>query len=277
MHDPPDIANRGQASDELMLRRQWNHVEITHCKGQMATFGGPTEQLGHLPRLCSTVAEIRVVWFTALVRRVGVGVEDLDDLFRSRAIADLCVCDTFANIPITTPKGRWTTVQGVAIHGTLLNGPTRKDGQSSAKGRAMVEFAIWENQPCLAADALVVFLGKTLLKSDNMRLGAGYGQLATDFRDPFSSELGDVLETPAVECDEVEIIRQVLHFWPLRNNVICEFAMGLIKLKNLECKGSENLALRPHLPTLNCAYGGFDAQPGFGTKVTCSWRNSARS
>lgn len=77
----------------------------------------------------------------------------------------------------------------------------------------MVVLAIGEDEAGLAADGEVVFLAKDFLEGDDVRLRGGGGDAAADFGEALVAELGDVLEAPAVEGDDVDVGGELVHFW----------------------------------------------------------------
>jgi len=63
----------------------------------------------------------------------------------------------------------------------------------------MIELAIRQYMLCLLPNRIVVLLRPALLESDNVWLRTGGGDLVSDFGKALIAQLGDELETPAIE------------------------------------------------------------------------------
>ena len=55
-------------------------------------------------------------------------VEDLNNVLSSGSIANLGACDTFTDIPVSSPEGSRAAVEGILEHGALLDRPATEDG-----------------------------------------------------------------------------------------------------------------------------------------------------
>jgi hypothetical protein len=137
--------------------------------------------------------------------RTYVSVEDLDDIPTAGPITDLCAGDTLAYIPVPAPKGSGPAVEGVPEHCRLLDGPAGEDGEAAAKRPAGVELCIGKEAAGLEADGAVVILGEELLEGDDVGGRVGGGDAAAYLGDALGAELGDELEAPAVEGEDVDL------------------------------------------------------------------------
>lgn len=94
-----------------------------------------------------------------------------------------------------------------------LNRPLRQNNQTTAEHAAEVEFAVREDFASLLTDIIVVFLRPAFLQSNDMGRIWHRGYAFSDLEETFSPVLGDELEAPAVEREDVNLGREfVAHF-----------------------------------------------------------------
>lgn len=97
--------------------------------------------------------------------------KDFNQILFPGTYANLCACNSLANIPVSPVKGRWTTIERIAEHGAFLYRPFREYSESASKNAAEIELAIRQDVFCFLPDASVVLLSPALLQSYNMRYG----------------------------------------------------------------------------------------------------------
>ena len=122
----PCILNRCIACYQLVCEGKRQHVEVSQSEHQVAPLGSTAHQFGNLPSLGCTMTDIRIVWFT-LVRCMQMRAENFSYLSRTWAESNSSARDSFSHIPISSPKSRWTAVQGISDHAGFLDWPFRKD------------------------------------------------------------------------------------------------------------------------------------------------------
>lgn len=137
-------------------------------------------------------------------KKTYVRIKHLDDIPLPGTKANLGTGDALANVPVSPPKGRRTTIEGIAKHGALLYGEAAEDGQAAAKGAAVVELAVGQHLARVAPYGSVVRLGPALLEADDVRRGGQPRELAANLIEARLAEVGDVKEAPAVEGQEVQ-------------------------------------------------------------------------
>lgn len=141
-------------------------------------------------------------WTTGVARRFGeryMCAEDLRYISSSRSHAYPCTCNSLSYEPVSSVEGRWSTVEWVAQHAALLNGPSGQNDESAAEDTAPVELSMRKEMSCLLSYSIVVFLGPALLEADNVWRGVGGRNLIPDLSEAFIAERRDVLQTPAIE------------------------------------------------------------------------------
>lgn len=122
VENAPDVADGRVGGQDPVLGAEGRHVEVAGRNDQMAPLDGAAQQFRKLPALRLAVYAVAVLAVGG-VRRVGVRVEDSQEVVRARAEADVRLGNAFANIPIATPECGGTPVEGVGAHGGFFYGP----------------------------------------------------------------------------------------------------------------------------------------------------------
>jgi len=112
---------------------------------------------------------------------------------------------TFPHKPITSKESCWSPIERIPEHGTLLYRPFRQYCQSATEYAAVVELPIRQNMFSFLPNALIILLCPAFLQSNNVWLRICRSYAFPDFSQPFVPELGQVLETPAVESDHIDL------------------------------------------------------------------------
>lgn len=161
-------------SYQLVSERQGEHIKVSQSDHQVSPLCSSAHELRNLPCLSGTVTKIRVVGLP-FIRCMEMSAENFGNITFTSANSDLGTSNTFPNIPIPSEECCGPPVQGVSDHIRFNDRPFREYGQTATKDAAVVEFAIRKDVFGLSADTMVVFLGPTLLETDDFGNGADDG------------------------------------------------------------------------------------------------------
>ena len=132
--------------------------------------------------------------------------EDLQYLFRTRAIADARARDALADIPVPAVESAGPAVEGVAVHRACDYGIRGQYDEPGAEDAAVVELGMGQDAARGGADGEVVGVGPAFLQRDDVRWWLRDGDLVPDLGEARGAEGGDVFEAPAVEGEEIEFL-----------------------------------------------------------------------